>query len=82
MVPGIVYSWSWTILLDELEMYQFFAILSYTMSRQSENGPNLKWVYCNYPYYYIQNYGGTKKFFRFYFLPLMEFFGGIEIIRK
>ena len=28
MVPGIVYSWSWTILLDELEMYQFFAILS------------------------------------------------------
>ena len=33
-------------------------------------------------YYYIKNYGGTKKFFRFYFLPLMEFFGGIEIIRK
>ena len=29
MVPGIVYSWSWTILLDELEMYQFFATLSY-----------------------------------------------------
>ena len=28
MVPGIVYSWSWTILLDELEMYQFFATLS------------------------------------------------------
>ena len=28
MVPGIVYSGSWTILLDELEMYQFFATLS------------------------------------------------------
>ena len=28
MVPGIVYSWSWTIPLDELEMYQFFATLS------------------------------------------------------
>ena len=28
MIPGIVYSWSWTISLDELEMYQFFAILS------------------------------------------------------
>ena len=28
MIPGIVYSWSWTIPLDELEMYQFFAILS------------------------------------------------------
>ena len=28
MVPGIVYSWSWTILLDELKMYQFFATLS------------------------------------------------------
>ena len=28
MVPGIFYSWSWTILLDELEMYQFFATLS------------------------------------------------------
>ena len=31
MVPGIVYSWSWTILLDELEMYQFFATLSESM---------------------------------------------------
>ena len=30
MIPGIVYSWSWTIHLDELEMYQFFAILSYS----------------------------------------------------
>ena len=28
MIPGIVYSWSRTIPLDELEMYQFFAILS------------------------------------------------------
>ena len=28
MIPGIVYSWSRTIHLDELEMYQFFAILS------------------------------------------------------
>ena len=28
MIPGIVYSWSWTIPQDELEMYQFFAILS------------------------------------------------------
>ena len=27
MVPGIVYSWSWTISLDELETYQFFATL-------------------------------------------------------
>ena len=28
MIPGIVYSWSRTMPLDELEMYQFFAILS------------------------------------------------------
>ena len=28
MIPGIVYSWSRTIPLDELEMYQFIAILS------------------------------------------------------
>ena len=21
----------------------------YTTGRQSENGPNLRWVYCNYP---------------------------------
>ena len=28
MIPGIVYSWSRTIPLDELEMYPFFAILS------------------------------------------------------
>ena len=28
MILGIVYSWSRTIPLDELEMYQFFAILS------------------------------------------------------
>ena len=33
MVPGIVYSWSWTILLDELEMYQFFATLSTSLDK-------------------------------------------------
>ena len=33
MIPGIVYSWSWTIPLDELEMYQFFAILSHSKSQ-------------------------------------------------
>ena len=37
MVPGIVYSWSWTILLDELEMYQFFAILSPSSEQKSLN---------------------------------------------
>ena len=33
MIPGIVYSWSWTIRLDELETYQFFAILSNSILR-------------------------------------------------
>ena len=33
MILGIVYSWSRTIPLDELEMYQFFAILSRLISR-------------------------------------------------
>ena len=28
MILDIVHSWSWTILMDELEMYQFFTILS------------------------------------------------------
>ena len=31
MILGIVYFWSRTIPLDELEMYQFFAILSDTI---------------------------------------------------
>ena len=43
---------------------------------------NKDYSYKSIRYYYIQNYGGTMKFFRFYFMPLMEFFGGIEIIRK
>ena len=43
MIPGIVYSWSWTIPLDELETYQFFAILSYD-------------IHCIYFHIYIMMY--------------------------
>ena len=41
MIPGIVYSWSRTIPLDELEIYQFFAILSICISIEFHTHENI-----------------------------------------
>ena len=43
MIPGIVYSWSRTIPLDELEMYQF--LLSYQLPLRSKGRPGYR---CNF----------------------------------